>query len=118
MITYQQLSKRNQRRIDRAYKAFAAQQPCIVSQASPVHLHHYRSQKFNQFGFPVGMGLKPPDILILPLAPTLHNQGKASIHALGNERFEAMHGVNLDQCLGQLHDLFWQRIRAVSALKS
>ena len=118
MIKYQQLSKRNQRRIDRAYRTFAANQPCIVSQMSPVHLHHYRSQKFNQFGFPVGMGLRPPDILILPLAPTLHNQGKASIHALGNERFEAMHGVNLDQCLGQLHDLFWQRIRTISALKS
>ena len=112
MIKYQQLSKTHQRRIDRAYKAFAANQPCIVSQASPVHLHHYRSQKFTRHGFPVGMGLKPPDIFILPLIPALHNRGKVSIHALGNERFEAMHRIDLDQCLERLHDLFWQRIRA------
>ena len=113
---YFRCDKKQKRAIDKAYKNWAAQQGCIVTDATPVVLHHLRDVRLSYIdGYVVGAGIRPPDIFMLPLIPQYHSYDgfKDSIHRIGNEKFEKTHNLNLFSKLQGLHEIFM----AVTALK-
>lgn len=77
---------RRGRVVDPAYKAWIAEQGCMIS-GRPATLHHVR-----RFGEPKN------DHRIVPLAPEYHflSHGPQSVEALGKRMFERRHGVNLE----------------------
>ncbi len=97
LVTIKRRSKpRRGRIVDKAYMAFIAEQPCIVSGERST-VHHVRS-----YGSP------KDDLRTLPLAPRYHmvQWGPESIEALGKKRFEERHGVDLEAEITRLQRLY------------
>ena len=87
---------RRGRIVDKAYLAWIASLPCLVS-GKRATVHHVR-----RYGEP------KDDRRTVPLAPEYHMIGygsRTSIEALGKKKFEARHGIDLEPAI-RLKDSF------------
>jgi len=72
---------------DPQYLEFVRSFPCIVCRAkNDIHAHHTETG---------GMGVKGSDLSSVPLCHEHHTGGDVSIHKLGVEEFEKLHGISL-----------------------
>ena len=94
----------DRKRIDRQYMEFCRLNGCIVTGNPNVELHHLRHLRTDMFSG--GMGMKPPDIMCIPLHHSLHRTGDYAIHRIGNLKFEDCHRIDLRDELKRLHERF------------
>ena len=89
--------------VDPAYKAWVAQDGCMIS-GRPATIHHVR-----RFGEP------KDDHRILPLAPEyhFHAHGPESVEALGKAKFERRHGVNLEAKIKEYRERYERHCQSV-----
>jgi len=106
MIAYMDADKAERKRIDSDYKKFIAGLPCLVTCRQSVELHHIRMNNLPA-PFGAGMGLKPADIMCIPLSVDMH-RGKLGIHSLGNSNFQNYHGLHLLYELERYHNKFME----------
>jgi len=104
MQKYKDAGAIQRKRYDREYFLFLASVPCTITGSFPTEFHHLRFNIPGLFGS--GMGLKPPEIMCIPLHHSLHRTGDFSIHRLGNTKFEDYHEIDLWDTLRQLHERF------------
>ena len=69
---------------EKAYYAWLATQPCVVSGMNCEERHHVRRRRFG-----AGGALKPPDWFAIPLGERTHKEQ----HNKGREWFEAHYGL-------------------------
>lgn len=102
IITYQNRTPIKARRsklrkgrvVDKAFLAFVASQPCLVSGRRPATVHHVR-----QYGSPKN------DRRTVPLLAEfhMHDFGPTSVERLGKAEFERVHGVDLEGAILRLN---------------
>jgi len=74
---------------DRDYLRFIRRQPCILT-GTAAEAAHIIPPGFGK------TGSKVSDYRTVALSAALHWKGRKSLHALGREKFEALHKVDLD----------------------
>lgn len=80
---------------DKAYLAWAATQPCIVTGRFGVELHHQPRKSQADWH----------DRKVVPLVPELH-RGLMGVHMLGVEQFEKIHEVDMASEIERLNKLY------------
>lgn len=80
---------RKPKRINKAYEKFIRTKHCCVCGQTPVDLHHVRHNRSDSF-------------VSTPLCRYHHTYSDDSYHRLGHERFEELHGLDMDEVMSEL----------------
>ncbi len=92
--------------MDKKYLAWLHTQPCLVSNRSPVTVHHVR-----RFGEP------KDDLRTVPLIAEyhLHEAGMWSVERIGKARFEAHFRVNFEQAIREYNQRYEEEHEHISS---
>jgi hypothetical protein len=89
------MSQKQPRMVDAGFLAWLRQKPCCVcGRAAPSEAAHLRMGNLDIGKRHVGMAEKPSDFWATPLCVWCHRAGMESQHALGEEQFWKLAGIN------------------------
>lgn len=101
-ILYNATDKEGKKIINTRYFEWLKNLSCVVQCSVPIQRHHLRSIH----GLKGGIGLKPPDIVAVPIDARLHHE----IHNNGQKTFEEKYQIDLESELDILHSRFMKII--------
>ncbi len=97
---YKAQDKEGRKIINKQYYKWLLNFPCVITSSTEIERHHLRSVQ----GLKGGMGLKPPDIVSIPLKYDYHKE----IHSGGEKTFSDKYNVDLLEELKKLHNIFYK----------
>ncbi len=99
---YEGLNKTPRKKIRNNYKSWVKKQSCLITNLPSPDPHHLKN--INSLN---GIGQKPTDEYIIPLAHELHQE----LHFIGIKRFEKKYSIDLLKELEKLHNKFLEYAR-------